>query len=297
MNAKQIAYYFLWAFKVFALKQKIPIMAGIIITDKCNLKCKHCILADLGRKNLSFGEITHSLCQLYNLGVKQLVISGGEPFVWRDGRYNVESIIKRAKNIGFFRVSLCTNGTFPLESRADFLLVSIDGLRDTHNKIRGKTFDRIISNVRKSNHKRIFANFTINKLNWGEFGDIIKLAKKEEKVKGIFINFHTPYSGVEDLFLPLEKRGKILDEILALKKEGYPVLNSTAGLKAMKNNNWKRPVDLAMLSDLGKIYPCCCRGEIVNSYACSNCGCAMAVEPAVINDGKISSILEPFRYL
>lgn len=297
MNIKQLTYYFFWAIKVFILKQKIPIMGGIIITDKCNLKCKHCVVSDLGRKDLSFKEITYSLRQLHNLGVKQLVISGGEPFIWRDGGYNVESIIKQAKNIGFFKVSLCTNGVFPLVSRADFLLVSIDGLRQTHNEIRGKTFDKIIANIRESNHKRIFVNFTANQLNWGDFKDVIRLAKQEKKIRGIFINFHTPYSRVEDLFLPLEKRGKILDEILTLKKEGYPVLNSTAGLRAMKKNNWERPVELARLSDLGKIYRCCCRREIVNNYTCSNCGCAMAVEPAVISKGRISSVLESFRYL
>lgn len=296
MNINKIAYYLTWSVKRFVLRKKIPLAGGIVITDRCNLKCKHCVVAHLGRGDASFKEISSYLDQLFRLGVRALFVVGGEPFIWKDGEYDLNSIVELAKEKDFFSVSICTNGTYSLETEADILWVSIDGLKRTHDKIRGRTFDKIVTNIRKSGHKRIFVNFTINNLNYKGIKDFLRFVRRNNKIKGVLVNFHTPYPGVEDLLLSPRKRASVINLLLRLKREGYPICNSVSGLRALKEDNWERPVWMCRLVDLGRVYTCCCRSDIVNQDVCRNCGCAIAVEASQVAEGRISAILESFRY-
>ena len=239
MNIKQLAYYFLWVFKVFILKRKIPINGGIIINDRCNLKCKHCVVANLVNQDRSLQDIASDLDQLYSLGIRSLFIVGGEPFLWRDKGYNIDSIIKLAKNKGFFKVSVCTNGILPLETKADLVWVSVDGLKETHNKIRGDTYDQIINNIEESRHEGIFINFTVNSINCNEVEEMVKWTRRNQKVKGILINFHTPYPGVEYLSISGSKKERIVDEILNLKKNHMLIQYGVNSLKNTARENMK----------------------------------------------------------
>ena len=103
-------------------KKTVPLSSSIILTDKCNLHCKHCIVSNLGYRKYSFEAVKSDVKKLYDLGSRILIISGGEPFLWCDDVYGIEDIVSYAKSLGFFKVFICTNGTFKLESKADSLL-------------------------------------------------------------------------------------------------------------------------------------------------------------------------------
>jgi len=225
---------------------------------------------------------------LHESGVRILIFEGGEPFLWNDKKYNLNDLVHYARNL-FFSVGITTNGTFPIEADSNIVWVSIDGLKETHNHIRGKCFDRIMQNITQSSHPRIYAHITINSLNWQEIPALVRFLS--EKVKGITIQFYYPYKGKNDnLFLATEKRKQVLYDLISLKKQGFPLLDSYACLYALQNNTWTcRPWMVASVDPNGKIsYGCYLKGR--GEIACSQCGFAAHTELSLAFNGVISAI-------
>ena len=117
---------------------KRPLLAGLKITHLCNLKCRHCPFWKKEKVSLSFLQAKDSLKALYDLGVRLVIIEGGEPFLWKDNGYDLRDIVAEAKKL-FFSVGITTNGTLSLEVDPDIIWVSIDGLKKTHDLLRGES--------------------------------------------------------------------------------------------------------------------------------------------------------------
>jgi len=156
---------FQYVLKTVLTGRHYPFFGGIVLTDRCNLHCRHCHVSGRNIPDLTFGEVRTGLDTLYKLGMKNLYIEGGEPFLWRDGNRSLEDVVGLARETGFRYIALYTNGTFPLETGADIIFVSLDGPREVHDSIRGKSYDRILSNIRHSGHRRILVNYTVSKMN------------------------------------------------------------------------------------------------------------------------------------
>ncbi|MGA1842460.1 MAG: radical SAM protein [bacterium] len=213
-----------------------PLLAGFKITHKCNLKCHHCPFWHQNLPQMRFLEIKEILRSLHDMGIRILLIEGGEPFLWRDGDYTLQDVVHEAKKY-FYSVGVTTNGTISTDVDSNSLWVSLDGLKDTHNRIRGQEiFDTVIKNIESCKHPNLYVNTTINKINWQEIPELVKFIKG--KVKGMTIQFYYPYKKTDPLLLTNEQRIKVLDELIKLKKEGWPVVNSFKALESLKNNNW-----------------------------------------------------------
>jgi MoaA/NifB/PqqE/SkfB family radical SAM enzyme len=228
---------------------------------------------------------------LYAWGVRILIIEGGEPFLWREGSHDIREVVNEARKL-FFSVGITTNGTFPIEVDADIVWVSIDGLKETHDHIRCKSFDKAIANIEASLHPKIYAHVTINTLNWKELPDLVKFLSP--RVKGITIQFHYPYEGnvaSDELLLPFDRRRDVLDTLIALKREGFPVADSYACLEALKENRWKcRPWMIASVNPDGSMTRGCYvkdRGSI----SCEHCGFAAHTEISLAYNGVIEAML------
>jgi len=94
----------------------------------------------------------------YKKGIRSVFIEGGEPFLWKEDNRNLDDVIKLAKDIGFKVVSIYTNGTFPIRTSVDTVFVSLDGLKETKDKLflnlkeKREIIKRII-NLKKKKHK------------------------------------------------------------------------------------------------------------------------------------------------
>jgi MoaA/NifB/PqqE/SkfB family radical SAM enzyme len=263
------------------LGKKRPLLAGLKITHKCNLRCKACPFWRKNQAQMSYGLALETINRLYAEGVRLLIIEGGEPFLWRDNGHGLEDIIREAKKL-FFCTAIVTNGTLPIETEADVVWVSIDGLRDSHNQNRGNSFDRIIANIKASSHPKILANVTFNRLNWREVDELVEFLGG--LVKGITFQFYYPYTGTEDLSLTLEQRKWVLERLLALKKRGYPILASRGTIEALKNNSWRCHDWLIASADPdGTIHiGCYLKGR--DKIMCDKCGFAAHVEMSLAFD-------------
>ncbi len=77
----------------------------IKVIDRCNLNCIYC--CD-GRKSehLTFNKCLSELEKAKSVGIKNIIISGGEPTLWK----KTPHIIKAAKKLDFDSIELFTNG-------------------------------------------------------------------------------------------------------------------------------------------------------------------------------------------
>ena len=246
-----------------------PLICGITLTNKCNLHCRHCRVASRGIKKMSFEEITSIIDIFYNQGGRTLYLQGGEPFLWYDSNFTLEDIIQYSNKIGFFATIIYTNGTIPIKTSADTVFISLDGLLETNDFLRGKTFEKIVKNIHESNHRSLFINFTINNYNKNEIKDFCEYFKKIDHIRGIFFYFHTPYYGYDDLYIEPDERNLIITNLIDYKKK-YKILNSYAGLKSAFRNDWSRPLDICRVYEKGEMYTCCRTPG--DPQLCQNCG-------------------------
>ena len=297
---KRIVYYIYWGIQTGIRKKRIPLNSSIILTDKCNLSCKHCTVAHLGYKPLNLVKVHSDLKQLYSTGSRMLVITGGEPMLWNDTKgNNIEDVVCMAKKIGFFRVVICTNGTLQLKSKADYLWVSLDGYKEEHNTIRGSIYNKVINNITNSSHKGIYINFTISRNNYNTFFNAAEKILSIPGIKGILFHLYTKYiGGDESLTLDSIIRKKVFNNLTAFKhKHPVTTFNTFAGIRALLKDNWERPTWASVTINQGNISECCCRDGIYDKNVCRNCGCSPAVETWVLQSFKLTAILENLRYL
>lgn len=294
MTFKEAAYYVKFGIQCFLLKQRKPIVAGIPLTDACNLQCKHCVVANAGRGHYSIEKLSAWMRLFYSRGARILYIQGGEPFTWFDGEKRLNDVIAEARKIGYFKVAMVTNGTYPIKSDADAVWVSIDGTPKRHNEIRGENvFELAEENVEKSSHSNIRANMTVNSINYMDVEEVITFVKNSKKFVGVSINFHTPYPGTEDLQLPREKRNEVIKLVLELKKKGFPVLNSEQGLEALLSGKYNRPAWLIQMVEQDQIFECCWGREM--DKVCDNCGYGVIAELSLLSELKLASVFHALK--
>ena len=218
------------------LGQRRPLLAGFKLTHRCNLRCPACPFWRRPLADITYLQALAALDALYAAGARLVIFEGGEPFLWRDGERRVEDLVRVARK-RFFAVGITTNGTLPLETTADMVWVSIDGPREVHDAYRGPSYDRILANIAASGHPRVMANVTINRLNCTRIAELVRDLKG--RVHGITIQFAYPYADGEDLTVSPGERRAVLDELIALKRQGYPLLDSYGVLERLKDNTWR----------------------------------------------------------
>ena len=264
-----------------------PLLAGFKLTHRCNLRCRACPFWRQKGEDMSFAQAQQALDELYAAGVRLVIFEGGEPFLWRDGHYRLADLVSEAKQ-RFFSVGVTTNGTLPLDVPADVVWVSVDGLAETHDRNRGPSFERAMTHIAASSHPKIFANVTINRLNWQEVPELVRFLAG--RVKGITIQFYYPYAGTEDLSLGQAERRQVLEELIALKRAGYPVADSIPALKALQDNSWRcHPWLIANVEPDGTVNIGCYLKNRA-TISCQRCGFAAHVEISLAYDWNLAAI-------
>jgi MoaA/NifB/PqqE/SkfB family radical SAM enzyme len=297
---RKVAFYVAWGIRRILLGHRVPLNCTIILTDRCNLDCRHCTVSNLGYTPLSLPEVERDLRVLYATGSRIVVITGGEPLLWQDAEGNrVEEVISLVRELGFFRTVICTNGTLPLESTADYLWVSLDGFPHEHNAMRGSIYDVVVRNIASSSHPGLYVNYTISSNNQLMFTRSAESILALPNVRGILFHLYTPYLGGDDsLMLSDDERADTFRRLFAFKRR-HPVrtFNTVAGLRALARDTWRRPTWASVTINNGTLTDCCCRAGIYDDDVCRKCGCTPAVETWVLQTLKPSALVENLRYL
>ncbi len=282
--------YSLYAIRTYFLKQESPYMFVLMINDKCNLNCFYCASKNSGKYDLQYPEVVNHLEKAFLRGNRTLVITGGEPMLFKNKEKRIRDIVKKAREIGFFEIAIFTNGTQPLNVSADRYFVSIDGDQKIHDKIRNNTYNGIIKNVTSADAD-VIASITITKENRKNLNQTVENIVKSKVFKRITFNFLTHFPEIVTKFgLTREERQSVLNELLSFKKRKYPILLSKATYKALYNNSWKRPIKQIELAAGKDVFTCC--KDVNNPEVCKNCGYSSCVELSQVLAGKPSAIME-----
>lgn len=283
-----------FGFKSVITGSKKPVLGTIIVTDYCNLHCKHCSVNNINRKMYSYNDIISEMLSFYKEGIRILFLSGGETLLWEYEDKNIYDLIHIAREMGFILINIVTNGTISLNiPEVDLIFLSLDGTREVHNSIRGDTFDLIEKNLTKVTKNNISIFMAINRLNISEVLGLTKYAKQHPKINGISFNFHTPYRVKDELCLIEEERIKTVKDIKGLIDDGYPVFNLKSTLNSFLKNTWKRPCSQCIVSEDGKRY-ICGRCSVIPGL-CDNCGYLFALEFSRIFSGNPRVILDMLK--
>ncbi len=173
------------------------------LVRRCNLACKHCYAtsADIDfAGELDTAEVFEVMDDLRACGVSVLILSGGEPLL----RPDIFEISQRARAMGFY-VGLSSNGTLIDERNIDriravgydYVGVSLDGLRATHDRFRRKSgaFDASLHGIRLCREAgiKVGLRFTLTRDNADELPDLLCLMEDEGIDK--FYLSHLNYAG------------------------------------------------------------------------------------------------------
>ena len=280
--------------KTVLFKKKEPILGTVIITDRCNLHCKHCSVNNITAVIHPYEQVKSEMRTLYSMGVRILFFCGGETFLWRDGDKTLRDLVIEAKEMGFLIVNVVTNGTYELDlPEADLILLSLDGDRERHNDIRGDTYDAILSNIERATSDNICFYMAINKINKDAVRHVCELARDTKNVRAVSFNFHTPYPDTRELALTKEEKAACCDTIKQMMKEGAPVFNLKSAFKHLINNTFPTPCHQCLVIENGKISTC---GRCIDVEGlCSECGYFFVAEYTLLFGGNIKIIFEMLR--
>ena len=282
---------FTWNFII--LQRPMPLIYGIALTDRCNLTCRGCHVSNTGRRDMTWDEVVAAMHDAWRRGFRELYFSGGEPMLWHDGDHTLADAVREAKRTGFFHVHVYTNGLLGLEPAAELVWVSMDGLPGIFEQRRGNHFHQVEQVVRAGARRETAIIYVIDRntaqgiepfLHW--------VVETRLPVIGVMFYFHTPYYGYDDLYLSAEERAPLIDRLLGCIRAGLPVINSRAGLLALKSGNWPRRFAVASVVDVDGESLCCRAGDEV----CADCGYAACTELTEFQRLRPSAILGMLRY-
>ena len=179
-------YNFARCFLNYKFGHPTPFQVHFEITDRCNLRCKFCDIWKRKNEEVNLEQAKKIIDNISEAKISIITLTGGEPLL----RNDLEDIASYAKSKGMI-AQLNTNGTLLTKERAkkiaesfDWVGISLDGLEETHDGIRGikGTFNKAVKGVKnlievKGNCKVAIAS-VLTKDNYNEIIPLFRLAKK-----------------------------------------------------------------------------------------------------------------------
>lgn len=271
MNRKNRFYYYYRMSRWRLLKDRSPIAAAIKITQRCNLRCKHCTWQNKITKDLSFVEWKRIIDDLYKQGITTVIIEGGEPTLHKDASKIVEYI--KSKNM--YSVFI-TNGTQDLSNlNPDVFWISLDGMKESNDELRGEgIFKKAISTLEKNHEKKFISLTTLSKTNVKDVEPMCKYFSQNNLLYGLMFHFEYPYSDIKDTALDTEERRETAEKMIGLKKKYPKLMNSVSYLKTVSKEKKCYPWLLVVVTADGKQEHGCMVRHI-EKEDCSKCdmGC------------------------
>ena len=291
MKLSSFFHFAAFGIQTILFKKKEPILGTVIITDKCNLKCKHCSVNNITAVIHPYEQVKKEMETLYDMGVRILFFCGGETFLWKDGDKTVRDLVIEAKEMGFLIVNVVTNGTYPIDlPEADLILLSLDGDKERHNIIRGDTYDIIMNNIAHASSDNICFYMAINQINKDYVRHVCEKARDTKNVRAVSFNFHTPYPDTRELALTVEEKKECCNVIAQMVKEGAPVFNLKSAFPYIVENRFPVPCHQCVVIEDGKISTC---GRCIDVPGlCQECGYFFVAEYTLLFRGNVKVIFE-----
>lgn len=136
-----------------------PQAVTMLLTNDCNLACSYCFESNKGKDYMPKEMALDILKATYNqvdpmAGIFTLNMFGGEPLMnWDTFKAVCDYVLENNLKI---RITTTTNLTLLTDEMIDYIdelsipvLVSVDGIKEVHDKHRCNSFDKVIENMKK----------------------------------------------------------------------------------------------------------------------------------------------------
>ncbi|MCX7959634.1 MAG: radical SAM protein, partial [Deltaproteobacteria bacterium] len=184
-----------------------PKILNLMITSRCNYRCSFC---EFHRKTeeMPFELAVKIIYEAQNAGIKTVAFTGGEPLLYA-GIYDLVTLIK---TLGM-SPHITTNGALVadnykrlIDSGLDSISFSVDGIGETHNRLRGvpDSFDKIEQGMKilhSVSKILLFVNMVVTKKNVSEIKSVYEFARKYNATF-----FFWPVNDIESLYLGEDDR-------------------------------------------------------------------------------------------
>lgn len=189
------------------------------ITDKCNLKCKHCYDSKIQMQTMKITDFKNCIDKIVTyifecegtLENSKITLIGGEPLILSNFLDYFNYCVDK-----FGVISIATNGTLLTKEFCKYIAkynarvqVSIDGDKETNDYIRGNgTYEKILGNAKIAKDAGIIVlcSYTLNNLN------IDKVMKFYEDINGkdyidyVWFDRMIPFQTNSGLEIPSKKQ-------------------------------------------------------------------------------------------
>jgi SynChlorMet cassette radical SAM/SPASM protein ScmE len=233
---------------------RAPRSLDIELTARCNLRCRYCYFFNnpvVEYRDLPTNEWLTFFDELGSLGVMNVTLAGGEPFIREDLPVLLEGIVRNR-----MRFSLLSNGALIGDEIAAFIArtgrcesvqISVDGsCAAVHDTCRGQgSFDGAIRGIRTLQRHRIgvAVRVTIHRNNVHDLENIAHFLLDELGLP----NFGTNSAGylgtcrvnADDVLLNIEERKEAMATLLRLTAEYNGRISANAGPLA-EGRVWRR---------------------------------------------------------
>jgi len=227
------------------------------ITERCNRSCLHCYQETATDKELEFDSLLNIIEQWKELLLKcspsrqnyfthgHINVTGGEPFCRRDFFKLLEVF---HENRQFFTYAVLTNGSLITRETAkhlkklgpEFVQVSVEGDRATHDSIRGRgSFEETVSAIKNlaSEKVKIYLSFTAHRDNYLSFRHVARLARRYN-IKKVWADRFVPFgqgAAMKDCTLDPQKTVDFI-RIMDRERRRY-ILNHFSGTEISMNRS------------------------------------------------------------
>lgn len=253
----------------------------IDVTSKCNLRCKHCRVNEI-RYDMTLDEIEKVFNKLTDFKPRGVFISGGEPLI----RDDIVEIVKKSKKLAPVTI-LNTNSLLLTENKLkelidsglNYIQVSVDGIEEQHDYIRGKgTYKKTIEKMKLINEYsdqiKLHISSVVSQKNIDYMEEFARQILEIEKINVQILGFKR--------FIP----NNVLKDTAALGKDGLKKLYKNLELLQKKYNEKTTIVsDMPMKNVFNEKRAI----EVMKKYNLSCVGCSAGVNGISIrNDGTVT---------
>lgn len=242
--------------------------AYLHVTQRCNLSCRGCYSDNSQRNNIPdapLEDIKKALNNLSTCGLKNLIISGGEPFLRKD----LPEIIRYAKEeCCISSIAVLTNGTVVDDSAlrqmreyVDIISVSFDGYSNACPAYirRTQRFSELVKAVDAIRRVGIEAHIipTIHSKNINDLKEYLALSSS----LGVTLNFSLlsceASNELKELILSDADQIKLAEEIFSANQtDSFSIADSPIGVNISVKKHCGAGKSIISIGVDGRVFPC-----------------------------------------
>ena len=270
---------------------RTPRSLDIEITARCNLRCRYCYFFNnqaVEYRELPTEEWLTFFAELGSLGVMNVTVAGGEPFIRDDLAVLLEGLVRNR-----MRFSLLSNGSLIDDTiaafiastrRCDSVQVSVDGSRaETHDACRGKgSFAGAMRGIHTLQRHgiNVAVRVTIHRHNVHDLDNIAHFLLEELDLPGFSTNaagyLGTCRLNAEDVMLNIQERQLAMDTLRRLTEQYPGRISANAGPLA-DGRMWRK-----MQEASAQGAPAFSNGGCLTACGCPNSKIAVRADGAIV---------------